>query len=89
MTRTSVQRDQKRRRVVQKNLSRVQGSRPFAFEHGDLLSEGEDFEGRIGSTAEEDAGSDEQMTFVTCRDVGSAGSRAWTTSSCFYQTEGF
>jgi hypothetical protein len=36
----------------------VQGGRgwprPFAFEHGDLLSEGEDFEGRIGSTAEED-----------------------------------
>jgi hypothetical protein len=33
----------------------VQGwPRPFAFEYGDLLSEGEDFEGGIGSTAEED-----------------------------------
>jgi hypothetical protein len=43
--------------VVQKNLSRgVQGRpRPFAFEHGHLLSQGEDFQGGIASTAEEDA----------------------------------
>ena len=37
-----------------------QGTRPFAFEHGDLLSGGEDFEGGIVSTAEEhsDGGQD-------------------------------
>ena len=29
--------------------------RPFALEHGDLLSEGEDFQGGIASTAEEDS----------------------------------
>ena len=29
-------------------------SRPFAFEHGDLLSEGEDFESGIAPTAKED-----------------------------------
>ena len=29
--------------------------RPFPFEHGDLLSEGENFEGGIASTAEEDS----------------------------------
>ena len=49
--------------------------RPFAFEHRDLLSEGEDFEGRIGSTAEEDTdhgedGDDElgyELTLATWR----------------------
>src|SRR6202161_4615274 len=30
-------------------------SRPFPFQHGDLLSEGEDFEGSIASTAKEDS----------------------------------
>ena len=54
----------------------IQGwPRPFAFEHGDLLSEGEDFEGRIGPTAEEDTdhgedGEDElrhELTLVTWR----------------------
>ena len=29
--------------------------RAFAFKHGDLLSEGEEFEGGVASTAEEDA----------------------------------
>jgi hypothetical protein len=29
--------------------------RPFPFQHGDLLSEGEDFEGGIASTAQEDS----------------------------------
>jgi hypothetical protein len=57
MTRTPVQRDQKRRRVVQKSRSReVQcWPRPFAFEHGDLLSEGEDFERGVTSAAKEDS----------------------------------
>jgi hypothetical protein len=32
-------------------------SRPFPFQHGDLLSEGEDFEGGIASTANEDSNS--------------------------------
>jgi hypothetical protein len=30
------------------------GPRPLAFEHGDLLTEGEDFEGGIAPTAKED-----------------------------------
>ena len=30
--------------------------RPFAFEHGDLLSEGEDFESGVAATAEKHAG---------------------------------
>ena len=51
--------------------------RPFAFEDGDLLPEGEDFEGSIASTAEEDAdGEDEfehELTVVTWRNVASAG----------------
>ena len=29
--------------------------RPFPFQHGDLLAEGEDFEGGIASTPEEDS----------------------------------
>ena len=54
----------------------VQGRpRPLTFEHGDLLSQGEDFEGRVASTAEEDTdhgedGEDEfrhGVTFVTWR----------------------
>jgi hypothetical protein len=34
--------------------------RPFPFEHGDLLSEGEDFEGGIASTAQEDSDGDKK-----------------------------
>jgi hypothetical protein len=30
------------------------GPRPFALEHRDLLTEGEDLQGRLGVTAEED-----------------------------------
>ena len=30
-------------------------SRPFPFQHGDLLAEGEDFESGIASTAKEDS----------------------------------
>ena len=57
MTRTSAQRDQKRRSVVQKSRSREFNGRPrpLALEHGDLLSQGEDFEGGVPATAEEDA----------------------------------
>ena len=60
----------------------VQGRpRPFAFEHGDLLSEGEDFEGGIASTAEEDTdhgedGEDElrhELTLLTWRNVARTG----------------
>jgi hypothetical protein len=32
--------------------------RPFPFQHGDLLAEGEDFEGGIASTTEEDSDGD-------------------------------
>jgi hypothetical protein len=73
MTRTSVQRDQLRRSVVQKRpVQGVQfGPRPFAFEHGDLLSEGKDFEGCVSPTAQEDAddredGEDELRHELTC-----------------------
>ena len=77
MTRTSVQRGQKAAEGrPEESVQRVQyWPRPFAFEHSDLLSEGEDFEGRIGSTAEEDTdhgedGEDElrhELTLVTWR----------------------
>jgi hypothetical protein len=51
------------------------GLRPFAFEHGDLLSQGENFQGGIAATAEEhtdhgEDGEDEfrhERTLVTCR----------------------
>jgi hypothetical protein len=56
------------------------------LEHGDLLSEGEDFEGRVASTAEEDMdhgedGEDEyrhELTLVTWRDVASPRQRQGT-----------
>ena len=35
-------------------------ARPFAFEHGDLLPEGEDFNCSVMPTAEEDADSDQE-----------------------------
>jgi hypothetical protein len=80
MTRTSLQRDQKPRRDVQKSRSREFNIGPgtFAFEHRDLLSEREDFKSRVGPTAEEDAdhgegGEDEfqhELTLVTQRNVG-------------------
>jgi hypothetical protein len=35
-------------------------SRPFPFQHSDLLSEGEDFEGGIASTANEDSDGDKE-----------------------------
>jgi len=56
MTRTSAQRYQKARRIVQKSRSTEfkVGRWTLTFEYGDLLSEGEDFHGRIGSTPEED-----------------------------------
>ena len=38
---------------------------PFPFEHGDLLSEGEDFEGGIGSTAKEDSDGDKEREEVS------------------------
>src|SRR5215813_15455094 len=49
--------------------------RPFAFEHSNLLPEGEDFQSRVASAAEEDAdhsedGEDEfchEITLVTWR----------------------
>jgi hypothetical protein len=57
MTRTSAQRDHERRRNVQK--MRVQGvqcrPRTFPLEDGDLLSKSKDFEGRVATTADEDA----------------------------------
>ena len=34
--------------------------RPFSFEHGDLLSEGQNFEGGIPSTAEEHSDGDKE-----------------------------
>ena len=58
----------------------VQGwPRSLAFKQRDLLSEGKDFEGRVGSTAEEDTdhgedGEDElrhELTLATWRNVAS------------------
>ena len=56
ITNTSLQRDQKcGQSRPEKSVQGVQGwPRPFAVERGDLLSEGEDFEGGVASTAEED-----------------------------------
>ena len=56
ITSTSLQRDQRSRSVVQnQSLPRVQyGARPLAFEHGNLLSKGKDFEGRVASALAED-----------------------------------
>ena len=48
------------------------GARPFALQHDDLLAEGEDFQGRIAATAEEDSkhrehGEDEfEHSFIPC-----------------------
>ena len=57
--------------------------RSFAFEHSNLLPEGEDFQSRVASAAEEDAehsedGEDEfchEITLVTWRNVVSWGLR--------------
>ena len=68
----------------------VQGRpRPFAFEHGDLLSQGEDFQGGIASTAKEDPdhgedGKDElrhELTLVTRRNRA-LGSRPPLNATC-------
>jgi len=55
--RTSVQRDQMRRRVVQNNRSLgVQGRpRSLPFQHGELLAQSEDFEGGNTPTSNEHA----------------------------------
>jgi hypothetical protein len=59
-TRTSVQRDQNWRSVVQKGRSKEFnfGRDLFRFQHGELLSQGEDFEGGITATAKEDPDGD-------------------------------
>ena len=57
--------------------------RPFPFQHRDLLSEGEDFEGGIAPTAKENRDADHEredrfeheLTFVTCCNVASSGRR--------------
>ena len=38
---------------------------PFPLQHGDLLPEGEDFEGGIASTAEEDSDGDEEERMIS------------------------
>ena len=57
MTRTSVPAGPAAaERRPEESVSGVQfGPRPFPFQYGDLLSEGEDFEGRASPAAEEDA----------------------------------
>jgi hypothetical protein len=62
--------------------------RPFAFEHGDLLSESQDLQRSVAPTAEEDAdhgedGEDEfrhELTLVTWRNVARTGHRLPTAS---------
>jgi hypothetical protein len=65
-------------RGPEESVQRVQyWARPFAFEHGDLLSEGEDLKSGVAATAEEDAkdredGEDEfghEITLITRRNV--------------------
>jgi hypothetical protein len=59
------------------------GPRSLPFEHRDLLPEGEDFEGRVAATAEEDTGHGEdgedefrhELTLVTRCNVARAGQR--------------
>jgi hypothetical protein len=55
MTSTSVHRDQKRWSTTQNSRSnRFRAGRGcFAFEYGDLLSQGEDFESQIAATSKE------------------------------------
>jgi hypothetical protein len=56
---------------------------PFAFQNSDLLTECEDFHGRIGSTPKEDTdrgekgkdGFEHELTLLTCRNVGSPNQR--------------
>ena len=57
MTRTSLQRDQTLRRVVQKNRSRECkiGRGRFRLRISDLLAQGEDLKGGVGSAAKKDA----------------------------------
>jgi hypothetical protein len=79
MTRTSLQRSQKVRSVVQKSRSKEfsVGRGRWRFENRDLLPQGEDLKGRVTSTAEEDTdhgkeGEDEfghEITLVTCRNM--------------------
>ena len=81
MTRTSRQRDQKTRSVVQNRRSREfkVGRGRFAFENGNLLTESKNFEGRVASTTPENTdhredGEDEfrhELLFVTWRNVAS------------------
>lgn len=62
---------------------------PFSFEHGDLLSEGQNFEGGITSTAEKHSDADNErgdefqheLTLVTSRNVASSGER-FQSASC-------
>ena len=57
--------------------------RPFPFHHGELLSEGEDFDGCIASSAKEDSDGDKEredgfgheLTLLTRRNVASPGRR--------------
>ena len=64
------------------------GARTFPFEHGDLLSQGEDLKGGAAPTAEEDSEwgqerkdeFDHERMVVTCRNAASAGQRLWTAS---------
>jgi hypothetical protein len=56
ITRTSAQRDQKRRRTVQKSRSEeFKGVGAYPFEDCDLLSQGENFQYNGTSTAQEDS----------------------------------
>ena len=61
MTRTSAQRDHTAQGRPEKPIKGVQlWPRPFAFEHGNLLSEGEDLNCSVMPTAEEDSDSGQE-----------------------------
>lgn len=48
----------------EKPIDRVQGTRPFPFEDGDLLPKGENFKGRVTWAPEEDADRGEETEYV-------------------------
>jgi hypothetical protein len=71
MTRTSVQRGPEMAQGCPDQT--VQGVQcwpgPFAFEHGNLLPEGEDFKSRVASAAEEDADHGEDGEDEFCHEI--------------------
>jgi hypothetical protein len=83
ISRTSIQRGQKRDRIVQKSRSRAFQGRPrsHTLQNCQLLPQGEDFEGDVAAILEEDPDGGEDLedelgherTVVTRRNLTPAG----------------